>query len=799
MRRATAGLLVGLLLASTFVPARVAAATASATLDVSWTRAGVADVLRAPESIRVGDTLTITPTAEGLTSYKCILGLFREGFDGFQVTATSQDTDGTPDVCTSWTITVAPTTPGPVTVSLLVTGLGPPEDEATVRAPDVQLSLEAGGTPIPFSSNYPVVSWAPVDLLVDATPNFGSPLSLAPAATATSDCEFGLNGVWWSTIWSPDEPTKACEPWSVAVPEMRPPWARETGPYGAPWEAVAEIRGAAIDPATGRSLYGTTTSNPIPFSVGSTTFSSSRPAAVLDHDLNPRHAHPGPYVVTPRLAAVTAGTCRYEWKLPNGDYTIGPEIPVADGACGNPEFSATDIGVHQYWVYVLDDMGRQVTVAAGGVNIDPPMPDPVVEVPTEAETGTDVPIDASVGAGAPTDYEVEVTPASTTIASANASDDTVSISAAGPDCSGTVGALDPREGAASITATCRFASGGLYEVVASFTDAAGVVRSSTTTVDIHVVDNIPPSGSVTIAGGRAVTATRSVTLATAAADAGSGVSQVALSNDGTTWTTRPYAASQAWTLPTTNGIRTVYAKWKDPANNWSPVKTDTIVLDTVAPTATEPRRGLVAGTAISSGRITVRVPWSGSDATSGIARYELLQSTDGGAWTTVSTTLTGPTADRSLASLHTYRFRVRAVDKAGNVGAWVFGTPFWLARYSEFNSAIKYGGSWSTVSSPAYWGGAAKRSGTAGARATLTFTGRSAAWIGRTGPNRGVATVYVNGINVATVNLNTPAYGNQRVVWARNWSTSAARTVTIRVAGTSGHPLVDVDAFVSAN
>ena len=159
-----------------------------------------------------------------------------------------------------------------------------------------------------------------------------------------------------------------------------------------------------------------------------------------------------------------------------------------------------------------------------------------------------------------------------------------------------------------------------------------------------------------------------------------------------------------------------------------------------------------------------------------------------------------PTADRSLAALHTYRFRVRPVDKAGNVGAWVFGTPFWLSRYSEFNSAITYAGSWTTVSDPAaYWGGGAKRSGTAGAQASMTFTGRAVAWVARTGPNRGVATVSINGIPVATVNLNTPAYQNQRVVWGRNWSTSVPRTVTIRVDGTAGHPLVDLDALVSAD
>ncbi len=343
---------------------------------------------------------------------------------------------------------------------------------------------------------------------------------------------------------------------------------------------------------------------------------------------------------------------------------------------------------------------------------------------------------------------------------------------------------------------------GSHSLIAFYPGSPNTDPSQSSPMDLDVVglDSTGPSGSVTIAGGRAVTATSSVTLAVPATDADSSVSQVELSNDGVNWTTRPYAASQSWTLPATNGIRTVYAKWKDAANNWSAVKTDTIVLDTVAPTATEPRRGLVAATTIDAGRITLRVPWSGTDATSGIARYELLQSTDGGAWTVVSTTLTAPTADRSLSSLHTYRFRVRAVDKAGNVGAWVFGTPFWLARYSEFNSAITYSGSWTTVSDPAaYWGGAAKRSGTAGAQATLSFTGRAAAWVARTGPNRGVATVSVNGTKVATVDLYAPTYGNQRVVWARNWSTSAARTVSIRVDGTPGRPLVDVDAFVAAN
>ena len=143
----------------------------------------------------------------------------------------------------------------------------------------------------------------------------------------------------------------------------------------------------------------------------------------------------------PRLAAVTLGICRYEWKLPNGDYTHGPEIPVANGACGSAEFSATDIGVHQFWVYVFDDVGRQVTVGAAGVNVDPPMPAPVVEVPADVEVGTDVPVDASVSDGAPTEYEVVVTPVATALAGGSMGDGSSSTAAAVPACSGATGAL----------------------------------------------------------------------------------------------------------------------------------------------------------------------------------------------------------------------------------------------------------------------------------------------------------------------------------------------------------------------
>jgi hypothetical protein len=219
-------------------------------------------------------------------------------------------------------------------------------------------------------------------------------------------------------------------------------------------------------------------------------------------------------------------------------------------------------------------------------------------------------------------------------------------------------------------------------------------------------------------------------------------------------------------------------------------------LDTTPPIATAPAHRLVSGSAIGAGRTTVRLGWTGSDATSGIARYELAQSTDGFGWVTVSTSLTATHLDRALAPGHTYRFRLRAVDNAGNVGAWVAGPTFRISHYGESSSKVVYLGRWLTATSSVYWGGQAKASSQAGAKSTLTFTGRSVEVVSRKGPTRGKAQIYVNGVLKATVDLYSSTYQNQRVVWAANWASSATRTVTLRVVGTSGRPRVDLDAFV---
>jgi uncharacterized protein YkwD len=77
----------------------------------------------------------------------------------------------------------------------------------------------------------------------------------------------------------------------------------------------------------------------------------------------------------------------------------------------------------------------------------------------------------------------------------------------------------------------------------------------------------------------------------------------------------------------------------------------------------------------TSSRRRVSVSWSGADVrlqvlTSGLYTFQVQRRTDSGSWVTVkwSTTRTSLTFD--LARHHTYRFRIRARDKAGNWGSW---------------------------------------------------------------------------------------------------------------------------------
>lgn len=218
--------------------------------------------------------------------------------------------------------------------------------------------------------------------------------------------------------------------------------------------------------------------------------------------------------------------------------------------------------------------------------------------------------------------------------------------------------------------------------------------------------------------------------------------------------------------------------------------------DTKAPTLAAPQPLLYGRTTAGDTSIPVQSRWSASDA-SGIASYVVERSTAGGAWASVSLPSVGSTSiNQRLTFGTTYRYVVKATDRAGNTSGWSYGASFKPLLTDQTSSAIGWAGWWSTSAASSGLGGSLRSTTAAGASASYTFVGSSIAWIATTGPTRGAAKVYVDGAYKATVNLNAAAASWKQVVYWFNWTANGTHTIKVVGLGTAGHPSVDVDAFV---
>jgi hypothetical protein len=106
----------------------------------------------------------------------------------------------------------------------------------------------------------------------------------------------------------------------------------------------------------------------------------------------------------------------------------------------------------------------------------------------------------------------------------------------------------------------------------------------------------------------------------------------------------------------------------------------------------------------------------------------------------------------------------------------------------DTNRKIHYRGGWSSARHAAYAGDRVRYATHAGAKASVTFTGRSISWIGPKGPTRGSARVYVDGRYVRLVNLRTRSFDPDTVLFSKRWSHSGRHVLTIIVART-GRPV----------
>ena len=210
----------------------------------------------------------------------------------------------------------------------------------------------------------------------------------------------------------------------------------------------------------------------------------------------------------------------------------------------------------------------------------------------------------------------------------------------------------------SISWNTTTASNGAHVLSARARDAAGNTRIA---ANVNVtVDNQAPTGSVVINGGANATNSRNSTLALSAADALSTVTQMRFSNTGTSYSAaEAYATTKAWTLSAGAGTKQVYVQFKDAPGNWSSAFTDTIILDTTAPTIS----------AVGSANVTANsanINWTTNEPATSQVEYGT--TTSYGQLTAVNGSLTTPHtfAVAGLAASTLYNYRVRSRDEAGN-------------------------------------------------------------------------------------------------------------------------------------
>jgi hypothetical protein len=182
-------------------------------------------------------------------------------------------------------------------------------------------------------------------------------------------------------------------------------------------------------------------------------------------------------------------------------------------------------------------------------------------------------------------------------------------------------------------------------------------------------DTQAPTGSIQVAGSNTYTRSTQVTLSLSAVD-NVGVAEMAFSDNGTqfgAWLA--YATTALYTVPSGDGTKTVYARFRDASGNISTTVSDSILLDTVAPPAPTGLSGVRA-----SNKKSTTLTWT--TVTAGdLAGYAVFRRTGitGTTFVQVSCTfsygLPNKCDDTGEVNGTSYSFYVVALDLAGNTSA----------------------------------------------------------------------------------------------------------------------------------
>ncbi|MDQ2965212.1 MAG: transglycosylase family protein [Chloroflexota bacterium] len=165
--------------------------------------------------------------------------------------------------------------------------------------------------------------------------------------------------------------------------------------------------------------------------------------------------------------------------------------------------------------------------------------------------------------------------------------------------------------------------------------------------------------------------------------------------------------------------------------------------------------------------------------------------------------LTGSSRNEALWSASARRY-VAKVMKAYRTGPAVPPEPVpaeppvvvGSRSFQETDAAVAYTGAWREAPYPDYAGRSARWTDGIGATATFTFTGRTVAWFGPSGPTRGTASVFVDGQFVRTVDLYALHFRPRTRIFATEFAEAGPHALGIEVLATKGRSTVAIDQFV---
>ncbi|MEW5761115.1 MAG: Ig-like domain-containing protein [Candidatus Thermoplasmatota archaeon] len=217
---------------------------------------------------------------------------------------------------------------------------------------------------------------------------------------------------------------------------------------------------------------------------------------------------------------------------------------------------------------------------------------------------------------------------------------------------------------------------GLKKVYFKVRDVLGNVAEPKN--DTIILDATPPNISYLLMNnGSEYTNSSNITISISAYDF-SGIDKMSISNDGIVWSEwLNYSDFIYWKiLSDSDGIKTIYLKLKDNAGNVAPSVNARITLDTVPPNSS-------VNILSSYSPESFIVSWYGFDKTSGIRWYDVQYKENDGNWGDWLKNTNLTSAVFTGKENHTYYFRVRAMDKAGNLEDYGEAEAFTTVRSEE--------------------------------------------------------------------------------------------------------------------